>query len=423
MFGSQILDIAIAMILFYLFISLICSAVREFIESLTKTRAMNIERGIRELLNDPSGMDIVKPLFDHPQLSGLFQGSYDPSDVAKRVVSNVAAGNMGYTNRKNLPSYVPASNFAIALLDITAKRSAAINPNDRLPLTQPLTLDAVRSSVALLPNDQVQRAMMAAIDRADGDLQQAQKNLEAWFNSTMDRVSGWYKRRTQFILFALGLVAAIALNLDTFAELRVVSEDKGTRDGLIAVAAKIDKDDPKLAQSLADKFQTLGVPMGWSCEAPPPPAAHAAAPAAGAPAAAVTTAAQANGEPAAAVSTWCWPSPVPQALHCARGKCVPDPDFWSWSRFWDILKMMLGWLITAAAVTLGAPFWFDTLSKFMSVRTALKPDDKKAPDTPPPSTSSAGGPAPTPPSGPPSPPPSDFVAKEWSAGYAQAGVL
>jgi hypothetical protein len=34
--------------------------------------------------------------------------------------------------------------------------------------------------------------------------------------------------------------------------------------------------------------------------------------------------------------------------------------------------MLLGWLITAAAMSLGAPFWFDTLKRFVSIRSAGK---------------------------------------------------
>ena len=41
---------------------------------------------------------------------------------------------------------------------------------------------------------------------------------------------------------------------------------------------------------------------------------------------------------------------------------------------------LLGWLLTAAALSLGAPFWFDLLKKFINLRGAgQKParEDKK----------------------------------------------
>jgi hypothetical protein len=38
--------------------------------------------------------------------------------------------------------------------------------------------------------------------------------------------------------------------------------------------------------------------------------------------------------------------------------------------------MILGWLITAIAATLGAPFWFDVLNKIMVIRSTVKPHEK-----------------------------------------------
>jgi hypothetical protein len=45
--------------------------------------------------------------------------------------------------------------------------------------------------------------------------------------------------------------------------------------------------------------------------------------------------------------------------------------------------MILGWLITALAITLGAPFWFDLLSKFMQVRATTKPQPADTSTQPP----------------------------------------
>jgi len=37
---------------------------------------------------------------------------------------------------------------------------------------------------------------------------------------------------------------------------------------------------------------------------------------------------------------------------------------------------ILGWLVTALALSLGAPFWFDLLNKFIVVRSTVKPKEK-----------------------------------------------
>jgi len=43
---------------------------------------------------------------------------------------------------------------------------------------------------------------------------------------------------------------------------------------------------------------------------------------------------------------------------------------------------LLGWLLTALAISLGAPFWFDLLNKFIVVRSTVKPKEKSAEEKP-----------------------------------------
>src|SRR5262249_47579485 len=44
-----------------------------------------------------------------------------------------------------------------------------------------------------------------------------------------------------------------------------------------------------------------------------------------------------------------------------------------WNRWF---APFLGWLLTALAATLGAPFWFDMLNKVMVIRSTVKPHEK-----------------------------------------------
>src|SRR6267378_3643573 len=95
MFGSTVIDIAIGLVFVYLLLSLICSAVNEIIERFAKYRASDLERGIKELLHDQAWVDQI---YKHPLVNGLFEGAYEPGG-------------------KKLPSYIPATNFALALMD------------------------------------------------------------------------------------------------------------------------------------------------------------------------------------------------------------------------------------------------------------------------------------------------------------------
>jgi len=43
---------------------------------------------------------------------------------------------------------------------------------------------------------------------------------------------------------------------------------------------------------------------------------------------------------------------------------------WSQVGWYDVLTKLLGWIVTALAVSLGAPFWFDLLRKLVNIRNA-----------------------------------------------------
>src|SRR6185503_8116529 len=119
MFNSNILDVAIGMIFIYLLLSLMCSAANEIIELLLKKRAIDLERGIRELLcpGSESGTDdIVAKLYNHALINNLFGGTYEESRIGSKLRRVM---------RTQLPSYIPARSFALALMDLVGTVPAA----------------------------------------------------------------------------------------------------------------------------------------------------------------------------------------------------------------------------------------------------------------------------------------------------------
>src|SRR5439155_2686832 len=133
------------------------------------------------------------------------------------------------------------------LMDIVARGPsvpvAATGARAAAPSTTTLlSLDSLRMAVDNLQNTPVQRALLIAIDTAQGDLGRAQANVEAWFNSSMDRVSGWYKRRTQTIIFVVGFVLTVAVNADTLTVAESLVQDDALRKAVIAEAEAIARD-------------------------------------------------------------------------------------------------------------------------------------------------------------------------------------
>lgn len=323
MFGSDILDVAIGLTLLFLLLSAMASALREALEGWFKTRSQHLERGIRELLQDPDGSWLARGIYEHPLVAGLYKGAYTPRPPGwgrKNALQRLFG-------RSNLPSYIPAPNFAAALLDVIARGPVVSGAamNDEVPTL--LTVDVLRTRAAGMSNPYLQRALLAALDRSDGDLNRAQANLEAWFNSSMDRVSGWYKRRTQEVLLILGLGLAVGLNVNTITVARFLLHDSTAREALVAHAGAVSRDSGVVRapyDSLYSKLQSFNLPIGWAPE-----------------------------------------------------DSVPRMSLGEGSRAWpDFWLPLLGWLLTGFAVSLGAPFWFDVLNKFMVIRSTVKPHEK-----------------------------------------------
>src|SRR5215208_4298841 len=103
MFGSVILEVAIGIVFVFLLVSMICSAIREGIESWLKSRAAFLEQGIRELLHDRHAVGIARSVYTHPLIHGLYLQDYRPR-LSSRPLTALARGG-------NLPSYIPARSF------------------------------------------------------------------------------------------------------------------------------------------------------------------------------------------------------------------------------------------------------------------------------------------------------------------------
>jgi hypothetical protein len=371
MFGSFILDVAIGMAFVYLLLSLVASGVNEILASIVQSRAANLERGLRSLLSGDSltgvPLTLVDQLYDHGLIRGLYPDPVkDLKDnsplgwlaglrvwLQKRV--GLASGQVvvGVKNPLLLPSYIPSRTFALAMIDILSKTQ----PDGKTPIEN---IESFLASSAADPKNKAAEALMTLVKDAKSDVQSAeariqrlQKNLEDWYNDAMDRVSGWYKRYTQRVLLTVGLVLAIAFNVNSITIAHLLWVNREVRDGMVSAASDYLKTHPnapvsgnapatdQTAQSISEKDliarmessvkavdEVSGkymLPVGWR---------HSRS----------------------EYLTWWRADTVGMALNA--------------------LVVLAGWLITAGALSLGASFWFDMLNKIMVVRNTVKPQEK-----------------------------------------------
>jgi hypothetical protein len=348
MFGSDILEVATGVVFVFVLISTICTAIRESLEAWLKTRASYLEFGIRELLQDRKGTGLAKGVFEHPLVFGLYSGNYAPRASEERPIMWKSGGN--------LPSYIPSANFALALMDIAAR--GPVNTG-ATPSTggSSLSLAQIRAHVGEIGNPQVQRALLTAIDSAQGDFDRARSNIEAWYDSAMDRVSGWYKRSTQWCLFWVALVLAAGLNINTITIADYLYRHDAERSALVSTIDKTaataqTSDTYKEAK---DELGELRLPMGWS-DGWGAPRTHAER----------QRAADDRQKRSGAAQVSSQAAQVP-----AHGSGPIPTSTWQ-----DVIAPVLGWIFTAFAATLGAPFWFDVLNQIMVIRSTVKPHEK-----------------------------------------------
>lgn len=310
MSALHMLDVAIGLIVVFLLVSLICSATAELIESVLKQRSSNLFRGLKELLQDQEATGILKQFYEHPLIAGLYRDKFDA------------------TKPKNLPSYIPARTFALALLDI-------MQPLEGAPMNEVDNAEVKKQKSSI---EVVTRRLVAV---AGINVKDLVTEMEGWFNSSMDRVSGWYKRKVQRILIVLGLFISIVMNVDTIAVFKSLTNDADLRNSLVTAAQEYAKADAvdirnttpqqRLEQN-SKKLRELRLPIGWDWKKP----------------------AELTKDPTY-VSNY--------------NLAIPGAGL-NWA------VKVLGWLITATAVALGASFWFDALNKIMVIRATVKPREK-----------------------------------------------
>ena len=291
MFGSQVLEVVIGLTLIYLVLSIGCSGVKEVLAALFSLRAKTLENGVRNMLKNGSN-DYTARLFAHP----LIQGTAPEGQK---------------------PSYISARMFAAALFDIVA-------PSD---VTQPRTIQSLRAGVAQIPDVKLRTTLLNMIDTAGGDIDAARLKVEHWFDDTMARVTGWYKRMAQKIIFVAGLILCVAVNADTLMIVKELWSDQALRSAVVAQAVKkvqaktpadsINPPNVSLQEVVGEVREANTPPIGWS-----------------------------------------------QAEHDVRA--LP-------SGFGAGVLKLLGILLTSFAIVMGAPFWFDMLNNLINLRLSGNP--------------------------------------------------
>lgn len=331
----------VAMIVVFLVFSIVVSGVNEWIAQATARRGQFLRLGLARIIDDDT---VYRRVLHHPLIGGLYR-------------DRAARGKP--------PSYIDPASFAQALASVVVERAHI--GKDKPALTPAALREAVESLATA--GSPLGRALRPILDRAGNDLDAALRGIADLYDSGMDRVGGWYKARTQKMLFVVGLALAVLGNVDSIELLAALSRspsaaasiaqigESAVATGTIGGVALTDlrsrpateAETRSLGPVLADMQQSTGsaLPLGYAC---------------------LGQALEGNGVQSAMRGSATSSS---SCLHELQ-RTLTERSVVGW-----ILKLS-GWLISALAATFGAAFWFELLSKATNLRGSGKKPERPA---------------------------------------------
>lgn len=400
MFGSNILEIAIGLIFIYLLYSLLATTIKEGIAAIFGLRAKMLGKAIRRMLDDgvaePHSLwswiglrlekiwgvirGFVYFIVPHPKL----EADNGKSLLVKEFYKHPAIKYLGSSRLYRRPSYISPDYFSKALIDMF--REMGKDPA-KVQSKAEMVADGISNIGVTIPAriPETKALIQSYYDDANGDLEKFKASLEKWFDETMQRASGWYKRQVQVIIFIIGFLLAVIFNVDTITIVKKLSTDKDARNSLVemaSVAIKNYKDSTgqlkplvKSADSLftevnrqvtediagANTLMGLGwdVPIRFdSC---------------------TVSKTSYDYETNMSNCSACLDSIKKDSEKIYLGRC--DKVRYVWCMATSGPRKFIGYLITAIAISFGAPFWFDLLNKVMQLRGAGKKPEETVPAT------------------------------------------
>jgi hypothetical protein len=319
------LNVAIGLFFIYLLLSLLISEIQEFLaSSIFDWRAKNLYRSIQFILGDSA----TELLYQYPLIKSW-------KDYKQRVNKNSVG-----------PSYIPNSTFALALISVIIEKSGVQPEINSLTIDDfILAIDSEEIKQFFDP-DQIKLFKILAIKTKNqaGDtanFEALETAISDWFQQSMTRASGVYKRQVKLITLTIGFLVAMGLNADTlnitnrlFQE-PILQENLSQSINIILTnnlnsplnnCLNSDADLTKNCQDLTENFlysylfDFSSLPLGWD---------------------------QSN---------------LNQQFNSGENIVI------------QLFKVIMGWGLTAIAISMGSSFWFDILNKLINVRnTGSKP--------------------------------------------------
>lgn len=250
---TVIIQVVIGIIFVWVILAVITSQIQEWFASILKWRASMLEDTIVQMLGNPTLKDKV---YNHPLIQGLYSN-----------------------NGKRKPGGIPEDKFALVLFEEVMNSGVTVTDVKN-------TFDALKKNISFLKAmeggnelkkfatslDTLLIGIEEKADDATHAITEARVRVEGWFNNSMERLGGAYRRRMQIIAIVVGITVAAVLNVDTGAIMTALWKDPVVRQAIVVQASQLQESNPQPDQQPSveevaknvEKLNTLSLPIGWS---------------------------------------------------------------------------------------------------------------------------------------------------------------
>ncbi len=387
MLGSFILETTIGLTILFLFLAFVTSAIREFWATWNNSRGKFLRRRLRTILRDNGfSPDQIRAIMRHP---AVFYRVTRPFFLLRWT-------GLGVFNRPRRHSaYIAPQALATAMLDVLAAGWG-------VPRTYARLANALENPFQ--PGDRSRLLLRAMFREGERDLAKVEERLQQWVSAGMDRITGAYKTRARYSCLGIAIGLAIVFQLDTIDLAKFLWQDAAVNARLELVKATGEVDE---TTNLSDRTQTTERAKNgdrtrsseWSQtderkEPGEPPKAPEQKQGAQPAAPTHTTTTEQTDKSADQDKKSRANTIVEKVTTTNQTKTSRDADrakglldelttlnlaslwldhlrrFLGFFGFWALLSAQFGCLITAAAASFAAPFWFQLLQKLVDFKGA-----------------------------------------------------
>jgi hypothetical protein len=214
---SVLLDVALSLTFFYLIASMFVSGIVEFINTLIEKRSDLLWEALGKLQNSWAKGQ-TGSLEEHP-LVRFFE--HEKGMAWSKAVS-----------------YISTSTFVIVVLD----KMKYTNGDDLTKLKDLLLSNLEEGDF---------KKIISIFLNESKNIKEFKEKLSTWFDQYMVQVSGWYKRYTRIVLWIVSLIVTICLNLNSITITQQLYTDPVLRESMVKQAL-----DAAKSKSFADFEKT-----------------------------------------------------------------------------------------------------------------------------------------------------------------------